>query len=494
MAVGARSWGVQQKAFCWANLSALFALGLAVTALTVLNSQRHYRRFDMTAARMYSLDPEVVASLRSRVTREVNVFYVRVEQSNDESIFVAQEMLRGLLREIERIRPDTIRVNMVGQETSEAEVKQLQRYFPDLQQGHIYFLCAKRAAEGGVPIDPHTKDLALADMYKGDATQGVVLAFRGESEIAQAILELVNDEPRPVYVTAGHGELFRHQTRNNSRSFHLLAQLMEGRLNVQFRDLPPGFQQVPGDARALIIPTPETNFSPVELEAIDRFAKGGGRIFLTALGPNSLTAAMGRYGIGITGDVMLLLTEANPLELPILVGSHASTLLPQKESQPSTTWMNVTEVRPLEGQGIEGWHVEPVVQSSEAVSPVPYHVVMQATRPDQVRSAASRPEKRSLAVAAHGVLQKGQKEARIVAWGSNYSLLVKNSRHQMLFQNAMSWLLEEEMPVMVPMPPIDMRPLFMNPEEFERIRWGTVVGMPLGAIVLGFGVWLRRRK
>lgn len=96
-------------------------------------------------------------------------------------------------------------------------------------------------------------------------------------------------EQRTVYFTVGHGELNETGgTVVEGRSAKLLRRLLEGQ-NFAVKDLgiPQGLAtDVPQDASLVVMLGPTQTLLPAEIEALDRYAKRGGKLFV-ALDPDT---------------------------------------------------------------------------------------------------------------------------------------------------------------------------------------------------------------
>jgi ABC-type uncharacterized transport system involved in gliding motility auxiliary subunit len=63
-----------------------------------------------------------------------------------------------------------------------------------------------------------------------------------------------------------------------------------------------------------------------------------------------------------------------------------------------------------------------------------------------------------------------------------------------LFMNALNWLLDREELMAIAPKPIEEVKLSLSRKQLSQLFWINVAGVPLIAVVIGFIVWLRRRK
>jgi ABC-type uncharacterized transport system involved in gliding motility auxiliary subunit len=90
-------------------------------------------------------------------------------------------------------------------------------------------------------------------------------------------------------------------------------------------------------------------------------------------------------------------------------------------------------------------------------------------------------------------------QTRLVVFGdsdfvNNANVGTAALSNQDLFLNAMAWLAEERDLIAVRPSPPDERRLTLTAVRRNAIRMASVVGFPLGVILLGIGAWGRRRR
>ena len=90
-------------------------------------------------------------------------------------------------------------------------------------------------------------------------------------------------------------------------------------------------------------------------------------------------------------------------------------------------------------------------------------------------------------------------EARLVAFGSSQIFTdevdsMVAGANQMLFTNCMSQLSDLDVSVSIPVKSYELSMLTVNESEATFYAILTVAVIPLGCLVVGFVIWLRRRK
>lgn len=491
-----KGWTLRDRALSWANLTALFVLGLGIAVLANFNVERFPKRIDMTEAKAYSLDEQTRALIEHRVNRRLEIYVVGVPFTQDESVFTAMDLLQRLLGEFKRLNPKHIEVTAVAPKGDEDLRQRIEAAVGErLAEGHVYLVTWRRVSSEGIPEEPVVEKHALTDLYLGDPMTGRVLEFRGESALANSIHKMFMDRPRVVYVTRGHGEISRVQGQGDS--FHMTAQVFEQRLNIEWRDLDAPIAGVPSDADVVLIPRPLGDFLESELRAIHAYVEGGGHLLVAAVRGSSLTESLRDIDIEVTGS--WLLTDAgNRVTIPIQMMGHESNGLKSMEGRPSTAWIQMTEVRPVprEKKKRPLFDVVGTIQTYYPAKPFDFDTVYAVPNLPAIPYGSGPGERLPVAVAGEGPVVQGAPDARVMVWGSAFPLF-EGFRDPYLFQlvmNTLNWLWGSE--ELISAPPIHsaQKPLFLEEEQSTRIFLIVCVAMPIVATLFGIGLWIVRRR
>jgi hypothetical protein len=130
----------------------------------------------------------------------------------------------------------------------------------------------------------------MADMDMGGSpfmpqpTQ--VKAFKGETALTTALLELVEGKPQKLYVTSGHGEAeLKSGQPQNPDDGVIVAEYFK-RSNIKYEPLRLlDVERVPEDATALLVFGPKQDLSDREIELLDNYWNNKGRVFVLLNGP-----------------------------------------------------------------------------------------------------------------------------------------------------------------------------------------------------------------
>lgn len=461
-------------------LVVLLALGVVVLASAI--SIRHNARWDLTENRRHSLSPQTI------------------------------KLLQGLKAPVEAIA--FFRSDTPGKRTAEDLLKQYASFSggtftwrmedPDRAPG----LARRYGVEtyGTVVLERGTMSEKVSDAEEERLTNGLIKIFR---------------EAKPVvYVLTGHGEADIASTERTGLSE---AKSELERANYEVKALTLARETgVPDDASALIVPGPQTDLFPQELEAIDAYiARGGGVLFmLVPFQAEGFSAYLARYGFAVDDD---LVVEVNPMGRLFGVGPEVPVVT-QYENHPIT--------RDLGGL----MTLFPMTRSLAAGQPLPGGVTVQPlalTSPqswgetdraalDKGEAKPDPQDKRGpLSVAAAATVDlpaggppdaparadegkggdaaagdaKQPARARLVAVGtaslaSNQYLGAQGNRD--FFLNAVSWLAEEEDQVSIRPREASRQPIVLTSAQ-SGLVW-LVFLLPVAVMLVGIGVVIQRRR
>ena len=125
-----------------------------------------------------------------------------------------------------------------------------------------------------------------------------------EEHITNALITLIESEPRKVYWLTGHGErVFKGQEPG------ALTMLQEGLSNENYEFLEINLMQkdIPKNASLVVVAAPVKPLFTEEVTSLDKYLRRGGRIivFLEPYNDGGLKDFLKTYGIRITGDIIV---------------------------------------------------------------------------------------------------------------------------------------------------------------------------------------------
>lgn len=374
-------------------------------------------------------------------------------------------------------------------------------------------------------VDPDRRP-GLARRYGITTYRTVVLESGGKEEKVQgaeeekltnALVKLLRQERRIMYFLIGHGEADLESTEREG-----LSQLKQDLTELDYEVKPLLLlreKEVPKDATVVIIPGPQTDLLPSELQALEAYVKRGGKL-LVLVDPFTqpgLTDLLKKYGLRL-GQNMIVdrLSRA-------FGGDYLLPVVTQYEQHPITKNFNLASFFPL-AQTVDtvetpGASVQVLGRTSsdswaetdkaaldrgevsfdqekDRKGPVPVGAVATIEVTSNVQGPTSKVPTEEKAVNGEPSTVN-PKKGRIVVYGT--SAFIKNSYLNLsgnrdLVLNSLSWLAEEEELIAIRPRQAKFTPLVLTASQARLALWGTVFFPPLAIIGIGVAVAVRRRR
>ena len=346
-------------------------------------------------------------------------------------------------------------------------------------------------------VDTYGAAVVESDGKRSDFTLPV------ESQLISAILN-VTKPPKKVYALAGHGECDLASTDR-----HIGCSGMRDALQTEFYDVEPlrlfGGTAVPDDATVLLIIGPKDDPLPEEIEALDLYLRGGGKVvaLLDPFSAASLAGLLTRYGIEPAGDVVIdpenrlgggevfsaAVTNVNRRHLvsmtldspPLFSGTRSLSIRPDEARGRTVSWLLKSGDRSwatLDAKVLRG--SQPQFVAGRDING-PLTVAAEATMP-----ALRRPD------------EEGVRLTRLLvfgdsAWVSNRFLDYLGNRD--LLVNSVNWLAREES--LIAPRSRQKTPgknwLFISQAELRTMFLAAVVVQPGVFLLAGIAMLVRRR-
>ncbi len=375
-------------------------------------------------------------------------------------------------------------------------------------------------------LDPEKKP-ALAQQYGVTSLGTVVFDYAGrnekatsdgEQELTNTLIKVVQGRQPKVYFVQGHGE--KDTTSADRTGYNSINSALTSD-NFQIDKVVLAQQTaVPADADVLVVAGPRTDFLAPEIDMVKSYLAKGGKLFLMldpVLKPDQpqltgLEALLKDWGIEADHDIVLDVSGMGRL-----IGTDES--VPVAASYPShpitqnfnllTAYPLARSMTPVEG-GTNGHTAQRLIETSRSSwgeTDLKGLASGQPAKPDDndkkgpvsLGAAVSAPATESVTKAdpKAGDNQPDKKaETRIVAIGdsdfaSNAALGVQGNRD--LFLNTINWLVQQENLISIrPHDPEDRR-ITLTADQERRIFFLTVLIVPGLILLAGVQTWWRRR-
>jgi ABC-type uncharacterized transport system involved in gliding motility auxiliary subunit len=315
-----------------------------------------------------------------------------------------------------------------------------------------------------------------------------------EEDITNALMKIVKGEKKTIYFAQGHGEKSIDDTEKGGYSN------AKGGLEKENYVLKPlnlvQENKVPDDASVLLMIGPTSEPFPNELELIDGFLNRGGSVavFLDPPPAAALAELMKKWSIDVGNNFVVdasgvgRLFGAGPT-IP-LVTTYSDQKITASFKRTMTFFPLARSVTPAQPPAT-GVMVEPLLTANE-----------QSWGETDMKSPQAGFDAKvdlkgpvSLAVVATKDLGENKK-ARLVVYGdsdfgSNQAFGLQGNGN--LFLNTVSWLAQDESFISIrPKDPADRR-LTMTEAQGRLVSYVMLLFLPVGVLLAGVSVWMKRR-
>jgi ABC-type uncharacterized transport system involved in gliding motility auxiliary subunit len=474
-----------------AGLQNILTLALFALILGIINyvSFRHYVHKDVSQSQFYALSPKTVSVLKS-LDAPVTITTILSDKYRDQ--------IENLLKEYQRIGGKNIVIDKIDPAYDMAQAAALQkRLHFDSTDFLIIFEYQGR-----------THFVKQEDLFEVNPMNGQLGAFKGEQLFTSAIVSIVEGKPAKVYFTQGHGE---HATDNAdaANGYGLIAQNLKSE-NVEIAPLNLAtVADVPADAQAVIIAGPSVTFSPIEVQALDKYLANNGRLFLL-VDPyvnTGLDELLKKYGMKLEDDLVLyraMTTTGTEMTVPlaaIYAGGFSAQPITAKFSQANLNLM-IQDARSIT--------LDPAVTKTQSLLKTDASAwgwISHGTVPTDPRSLTynkTTDVAGPVTVAAAydggsvpgGDDKSGAGGTRVVVIGS--AKFVENDAAEPVginfFTNTVDWLVKKAAVLDInPKRPQEYG-VALSPMSFRTLAWCSLIVIPASAFAIGIFVWFSRRK
>ncbi len=452
----------------------------------------HAWRFDLTENRRYSLSAETRAYLAD-LERDVRIYVTIAADGTDEELEQARRDLTALLREYTYHTRNstkgriTVRTLDIYQSRREAEAL-------GLEQPNQVVLVSDR----------HRRTLPLGEFYTTRDLQRE--GFRGEATLTSALLDVTSAEKKKIYFLSGHGEMRPDDVDRRRGLSGLRDELRQRNYEVAGLDLSLS-RKIPDDAALVIVASPQGPLKPFEeLILRDYLTTRAGRLIVlldpgVAHGLENLTFD---WGVIVYDNVIMDLnpqsvTETNDLRLWRFARDPDSGITDNLINNDMSLIVGPARVVSDDlGRSLDdGLRVKRLVATSEdAWGETSYRLRNFAYTPGQdlkgelgVMVISERLKPANLRFSVQG--------GRLAVFGT--ADLVSNDRiisvgNLNLFLATVTWAINEDAHLSLPVRPIERFQLALSAEELVRLRLGLLLGVPGFVALLGLVVYWTRRN
>lgn len=449
------------------NSATSVLLVLGVLAMVNYLGAQHQKRVDMTTEKIYSLSDES-GKVADQVKQDLKIraFYPGGEYGP------VKELLK-----LFSTRNNKIAFEFVDPDKQPQLAQQLQvTVYGDFQN----------------PMTGESFRYGTLVFQMGDKTERVEKQSEPlrEEDIVNTLTKIVKGEKKTIYFTEGHGEKKIGEGLNLAKTdLERESYIVKG-VNLVTEN------QIPADATVLIVAGPTAELFPNEIEMIDGFLKGGGSA-LVLLDPSpaaSLKDLMTKWGVDPGINIVLdasgvgrLMGMGPAAPLVATYGQHAITERMRVMSFFPLS-RSITPITPAP----EGVTVEKLLETNDR----------SWAETDMKNPEATLDEKKdtkgpiTLAVAINKAAADNKKSRLVVYGDSDFASdkYYSQAGNGNLFTNTVNWLARDDSFISIKPKSPDDRRLEITEGQGRLVNYTLVLLLPIGILLTGVSVWMKRRK
>jgi ABC-type uncharacterized transport system involved in gliding motility auxiliary subunit len=471
----------KRKSFIYSsNLFLVIVLVIGILAIINYFLAKHHYRMDFTESKLHSLSDQSVTVLKA-LDRDVNIkLFFREGNYGRASM--------EHLMEIYSYHSNKIKYEFIDPDKNPGLVK---RY---------------EIAEDGTTI-----------FESGEKESRIT--SNTEEDITNAVIKITREGKKVIYFLEGHGEASLEEAGDNGYS---IAKDELEKLAYEVKKLSLALEDnFPDDISLLIIPGPQKDLLPNELETIKTYIQSGGRVFFMTDPETSpgLTPFLAEYGVKLESDLIVdtvsrllggdyFMPVVNEYEYHTITDKFRyATFFPYARSvSPAEEKPEGITVESIAKSSQNSWSerqldVQEVTFSEEDDVGGPVSLAVVATIQPKEETHQTEPEEEVTEQEAEKQDStediQPELEGRIAVFGDSdfitnrYYYLSGNGN---FFLNTVNWLTEEEDLIAIQPKTSSPRTIQLSPSQGRLIFFVSLIILPLAVLITGISVWIRRRS
>lgn len=255
----------RKKFLTGANWSIFVVLIISLFVIVNYLSIRHFKTFDMTFSKEFSLSEQTKKFLKN-LKDEIEIYVLL--PVGDENYERVEKLLNSFKSESTKIK-----VEFLDPEKDRDKYEIVLKKYSVTTPNAVVF--ANKERSKWVEKDQFVEYDFSNYQFDGSAT---VKSFKGEGAFLNAMYEVVDPRKPKIYFTIGHGE--RRDFEENNRGIYLFKERLskEGAVTEELQTI--GLSEIPKDASLVVVAGPQKPFTKQEEEILERYFERGGAIFL----------------------------------------------------------------------------------------------------------------------------------------------------------------------------------------------------------------------
>ncbi len=344
-----------------------------------------------------------------------------------------------------------------------------------------------------------------------------------EEDITNAIIKISREQKKTIYFLEGHGEASTEETKERGYSF---AKEQLEKLAYEVKTLTLALSETfPEDCALLVIPGPEKDLLPNELETIKSYIRDGGRVFFMVDPQTSpgLVPYLKDFGLQLEEDLVVDTVSrllGGDYFMPVVSEYEFHTIT--KDFRYATFFPYARSVEKIE-EIPEGITAEILAKSSpnswgerqldqrevsfdkdkDRAGPISLAAVatIKPKKEDKGKEEEKVDEEQNVQVPGteedKPEVTQSEKEGRIAVFGD--SDFASNTYYNLsgngnFFLNTVNWLTEEADLISITPKTSSPRTIQLTPSQGRMIFFVSIIILPLAVLITGISIWVRRRS
>ena len=343
----------------------------------------------------------------------------------------------------------------------------------------------------------HSKVVSTSDIYETDIDystyQQTRTAYDGEGQITSAISYVTSDDLPKLYVITGHNEA-------SISDFSRLKSAIN-KQNIEIEELQLiAADSVPEDASAVMILSPESDYSKDDAAKISNYLENGGRLIIslnyTAEDTPNINSVLEKYGVNHLNGIVFESDQSKMVQNPIY-------LLPEVESTTITDSLLASNLPSLVPQASAFTVSNDSVPESAEIEEALVTSSSSYAKMDPNNAESYQKEAEDAAgpfdIAVYITNGVSDNEAKIAAFSTDYlfedeiDMNVAGANVAMV-TNALNDMIDQTINTTIPSKSYDTSYLTVNSGTAMLLSFLLILVLPIFILVSGIVVWYRRRK
>jgi hypothetical protein len=302
------------------RLSVLLGLVAALALVVMLNylAARHHWQIALTGRQAATLSAQTLRVLGTLTNEtKITIFF---DTRSDATLY---GLVERLLRRYTTANPRlSVRTVDPTREPGEAEL-----VLATYQLGSVKdrnFIVLDTQGRSRVLYEQELGDYAVEMTAEGPPREfrKWLQAFNGEVALTTALFNLASPRRYKIFFTTGHGEHDAERV-GHPHGYSKFAQTIREKTGADLEQCSlAGTNEIPADCQLLVIAGPQQPFAPAELEKLEKYLRGGGRLLALVSNPirggrAGLEQVLAKWNVAV-GDAIILDPPNTPEENSLL--------------------------------------------------------------------------------------------------------------------------------------------------------------------------------